>query len=405
MQTIAVEFSRAPAAPQESAVPTIDVGTVSVATDLAALAAEWRAFEASAAGHVFQTYDFVAPWFAHVGAAQGILPLIVIGRCRQGTTLFLLPFAIGRWFGRRVVEWAGGDQADYQGGLFAPQFLAALGADVERGQSFVTRVVELLAREADVLHFRRQPELIGGLPNPLVSFHPIPHAVHSHHTRLGADWQTYYRSKRNSSSRRNDRAKLHRLEAAGEVRFFDASTPAEAGRIMDALFRQKARSLSALGVSNFLACPGVESFCRAMAENPWPKGPCHVAAVEVGGEIVATNWGLVSADRYYYVLHSYADGPVSRDSPGRQLMYHLMRWSIDRGIGLFDFTIGDEDFKSQWCEESAALFDSVTALNARGLDLAVLLRAIKAGKRAIKADRRIRALFETLRRAVGSIPH
>lgn len=398
MHTIAVEFSRAPAVPQEGAAPAFDSGDLAIATGLAGLESEWRALEASAAGHVFQTYDFLAAWFAHVGAAQGVAPRIVVGRCRRGTTLFLLPFAVRRWLGRAMVEWAGGDQADYQGGLFAPSYLAALGAGAGRGRSLVDRVVELLKGEADILHFRRQPALIGGLPNPFAAFRPIPHAVRSHHTRLGADWDAYYHAKRNSASRRADRAKLHRLAAAGEVRFFDATTPAEARRVMDALFRQKAGAFSSLGIPNFLACPGVEEFCRSVAENPWPKGPSHLAAVEVGGEIVAANWGLVSADRYYYVLHSYERGPASRDSPGRQLMYYLMRWSIDRGIGLFDFTIGDEDFKSQWCEETADLFDSVVALGPRGLDLALLLRAAKAGKRRIKADPRARALFEALRR-------
>jgi CelD/BcsL family acetyltransferase involved in cellulose biosynthesis len=403
MPSVAVDFKAMSAEAAAAARPAFDFGTLSRLDDPGALESEWRAFQAGAVGHVFQCFDFVSAWYAHVAAARGLEPLVLVGRCRSGTLLFILPFAVGRRFGRRVVEWAGGDQADYHCGLFAPDFLAGLAAVRGRAEAFVEGVAAHLAIEADLLYFHRQPLEIGGFANPFAAFHAVPHPVMSHHTRLGTDWEAYYRAKRNSGSRRTDRVKQTRLAEMGAVRIFEPATPAETGRVMETLFADKAATFAARGIPNFLDEPGARDFCRAIALRPWPEGPAHVAAIEVAGEIIAANWGLVSRDRYYYVLHAYKSGEVARHSPGRQLMFHLMQWSIARGIGVFDFTIGDEDYKDQWCEESAGLADTIHPLRVTGVDLAFALRAFQSAKRRIKGDPRLRAAFEALRGRLAAL--
>jgi CelD/BcsL family acetyltransferase involved in cellulose biosynthesis len=102
-------------------------------------------------------------------------------------------------------------------------------------------------------------------------------------------------------------------------------------------------------------------------------------------------------------MHSIADGEASRQSPGRHLMYHLMRWAITQKVGIFDFTIGDEDFKSQWCEESAPLFDSVAALTLRGMPIATTLSVGKRVKRAVKASPRLYAAADQARRWLARV--
>jgi CelD/BcsL family acetyltransferase involved in cellulose biosynthesis len=79
-------------------------------------------------------------------------------------------------------------------------------------------------------------------------------------------------------------------------------------------------------------------------------------------------------------------------------MYQLMQWCIARGIDVFDFTIGDEDFKEQWCEATLPLLDSVAALNPGGAPLALALRSGKAAKRVIKTSPTLRGVAEEVRR-------
>ncbi len=362
---------------------------IAVVSDPRSIEAEWRRFEASAAGHVFQTFDVIEPWLHHVGADRGVSPRIVIGRGEGGGVLFLLPFGIRRCLGARVLQWLGDDHADYHAGLFAPHFLASLAADPDGGRAFVELIVGRFEGEADAAYFRRQPASIAGYPNPFAAWHASPHLVRSHRTKLAGSWDAYYRSKRNSGSRRHDRLKWQKMETLGPVTIIDAETPAEIRHILKALFAQKQQSLATRGVPNMFASQAVRDFYEAVALKPYPHGPSHVSAIECDGEIVAANWGLVRGNRYYYVLTSYATGPAARWSPGGALMRHLMRWSIDRGLEEFDFTIGDEDFKERWCEETESLYDSYVLLNPRGLLFWLTLRAEGRAKRMVKASPRL----------------
>jgi CelD/BcsL family acetyltransferase involved in cellulose biosynthesis len=376
---------------------------IAIVRDLGMIAEEWRAFEAAALGHVFQTYDFVAAWMATVGRKRQVAPRIVVGRDHDGATVFILPFGIRRCAGVSLLEWIGGEHADYHGGLYCGGYLRTLAADPEAAAAMPRSIVSLFRGEADVASLRRQPAMIGGVANPFAAYAAIRHATACHFTRLGGDWEAYYRAKRNSSSRRNDRGKWTRMEGIGALRLVDATTAEEARRIMAALFDQKGRALAAMGVGDFFADPGVRAFYETLACKPYPDGPGHVAALYCGDEVIAANWGLVRGDRYYYVMHSIADGEAARQSPGRHLMYHLMRWAIAHKVGIFDFTIGDEDFKSQWCEESAPLFDSVAALTLRGTPIATTLSLGKRVKRAIKTSPALYAAADQARRWLARV--
>ncbi|MBZ0227171.1 MAG: GNAT family N-acetyltransferase [Bauldia sp.] len=387
-----------------AAAPTARVASFEIAIDLAAVAAEWRDFERTAAGHVFQSCDFVSTWLATVGAARSVAPQIVLGRARDGTLVAILPFGMTRCMGARLLAWLGGEHADYHCGLYAPGFLEGLATDGDdAGPAFVRSVVALFRGRIDIAHFQRQPTMIGGAPNPFATYRAVPYSAKSHLTRLGDSWETYYRSKRNSSSRRHDRLKWQKLEASAPVEIVDARTPEEIEPILAAMFAQKKVSLSARGVPDMFACAGVPEFYREIARRPWPEGMSHVAAIRAGGDIVAANWGLVRGDRYYYVMTSYCPGRFAVYSPGRALMYHLMAWATERGITIFDFTIGDEDYKGQWCEEMMTMHDSVVVLTARGLPLGATFRALKQAKRVVKSSPRLnRAVGQVRRRlAVG----
>lgn len=368
-------------------------GAYAVVREPAAIERLWRDFETRAAGHVFQSYDFVELWCRHVGSARGVVPFIVVGRDERGRARCILPFGVRRCLGRSSAEWLGGEHSDYNCGLYDPAFLDELAASPGAAAAFRADVLRLLRSSADLAHLRRQPRLLAGRPNPLLGPLAIPYTDHAHDTVLGGDWESYYRTKRNSHSRRTDRSKLRRLEELGAVRIFDATTPDEIDRVMAALFHQKQRMLGQRGLRNIFATGATRDFYAALGHKTWPDGPAHVAAMEVDGAIVATNWGLVRDGRYYYVMHSYDDRePVARSSPGRLLMYHLMQWCIARGIARFDFTIGDDTFKSLWCENADNLYDDVVALRPTGADLASGLRVGKPVKRFIKSDHRLRRL-------------
>ncbi len=359
---------------------------------------EWREFARTALGHVFAEYDFVALWLRWIAPRRGVEPRIVAVRDGAGRLTAIAPLGLRQSLGVRNLEWLGGEQADYQGGLYDRGLLAAL-APGDLGSRFVAAIIDLAG--GDLVRLERQPADFEGLPNPFATLAPQRHPDDAYHTLIGTDWKSYYDSKRQASSRRVDKRKLKKLESAGPLEFLVAENSAAVDRILEVLFVQKARSLGEMGVSDLFATDDVRGFYRALGHLTHPMGPSHIAALVSNGEIVATNWGLVRGTRYYYVMHAFCGGEIARQSPGRHLMYRLMQWAMDHGVAIFDFTIGSESYKEKWCEGTTRLFTSTYPRSARGAGAAAALRGTTALKRLIKTTPALWRAAEFARRRLG----
>jgi CelD/BcsL family acetyltransferase involved in cellulose biosynthesis len=74
----------------------------------------------------------------------------------------------------------------------------------------------------------------------------------------------------------------------------------------------------------------------------------------------------VGGRRFYYVMATFAAGPWARYSPGRLHLEELIRWSIESGLGEFDFTVGVEPFKEHWADRREHLHRYLEPFTARG---------------------------------------
>ena len=65
-------------------------------------------------------------------------------------------------------------------------------------------------------------------------------------------------------------------------------------------------------------------------------------------------------------------------------MHDLLRTAIERGCATFDFTIGDERYKQEWCDTKIVLFDHVAPVTVRGIPAAFQFAAVGRIKHFIK---------------------
>jgi CelD/BcsL family acetyltransferase involved in cellulose biosynthesis len=368
--------------------------------DIASLEAAWRRFETSAVCHVFQTYEFVSAWCSHVAPNEEIEPVFVTGTAEDGRLLYLLPLGIRRKLASRAVEWLGGDQADYHGGLFDAGHLKRLSADEAAFDAFLREVIEAIGG-ADVLHLTRMPADLRGVRNPFLRLTTYPNANGAHATRLAPDWETYYQSKRGKGWRRTDRSKERQLAEQGEIRFEIARDRTTLDAIVDALFEQKREGLARIGVDDMFAPQGIADFYRTLARGSLAPGShVQISALYCGDAVAAVSYGLVFAGTYYYVLHSYGLDRFAAYSPGRQLMYRLMQWSFENDIAEFDFTIGDEAYKDNWCEVPLELFDAATAMTGAGVVTSGALRLFQGAKRQVKQNETLWSVAVGIRKAL-----
>jgi CelD/BcsL family acetyltransferase involved in cellulose biosynthesis len=373
-----------------------------VTSDLAGMEEEWRAFEAHADCTAFQCYDWLSAWQRHIGARTGTTPVLVVGR-HAGETTMILPLAVTRRASGRQLAFLGRDLGDYNAPLLAFDFHRKF-SDFKPIWSDIRA---LLRRDAhyrhDVVLLDKMPERVGAQPNPFVQLEVGPHPSGAYLARLGDDWEAFYATKRSSATRRRDRSKRKRLAENGAVTLMTPVTQSDTVRTAERLIAQKARAFERMGVPDIFARPGYREFFMDIATNPATRSFAHVSSLNVGDVAAATNLGLCFRGTYCHVLASYDDGPLARFGPGAAHLHELMRYAIERGCTLFDFTVGDEPYKRDWCDVEMKLYDHVSTASARGLLAATVLSAFRSVKRAIKQSPRLWPSLLKLRAGVGSL--
>jgi len=167
--------------------------------------------------------------------------------------------------------------------------------------------------------------------------------------------------------------------------------------------RQKARSLARMGVADPFAGPGHADFYRSLATGAATRDVVHVSRLDVGTAPAAINLGLTYRGCYYHLLASYDDGELSRFGPGAAHLHELLHYAIDHGFKVFDFTIGDERYKRDWCDTELRLYDYIAAATWRGALIALPMLAAQRLKRWIKQTPVLWNAFSAGRAFAGSL--
>lgn len=376
-------------------------------TDMSAAEGAWRAFEPSADCTVFQTFDWLSEWQSHIGRYGNSRPVIVAGRDHDGQVLIILPLAIecGRFM--RRLTWLGSDLCDYNAPLLSTNFSERV--TPERFRDLWREIVALIRAEPE-LHFDmvdmdKMPEFVGQQHNPMLDLPVLPRTYGAHVATLGNDWENFSSSRRSVATCKRERRQFRHLAEHGEVRFVEAHDRGDIENTMNILIRQKRRSYARMEVEDLFARAGYRDFYRAVALNPNLRGVAHVSRLDVGAVPAATGLGLQYKDCYYLVMSSYQDGDLARFGPGRAHLQQMLRYAIGRKTEKFDFTIGDEPYKRDWCDVEMQMFGYLEAATAKGRLTAAIRTAACRGELFVREKpllrrplSRVRAVAMALRR-------
>jgi CelD/BcsL family acetyltransferase involved in cellulose biosynthesis len=189
----------------------------------------------------------------------------------------------------------------------------------------------------------------------------------------------------------------------GDIRFSTATASDEIRQTLDILWEQKRKIFARKGINDIFARPGYREFFLDFASNPQSRHLAHVSYVDIGRTCAAANFAIVFGDCYYHVLSSYCDGQLTRWGPGRLHLRELMAYAIGRGLRQFDFTIGDEPYKLEWCDIRLPLHDYSAAATWRGIPAHLASGMGRRLKRFIKQTPALWSAVIRLRSAFGTL--
>lgn len=335
---------------------------IEVLSSFSEVEAKWRKAQVDCACYGFQSFEWLSTFQESVGVAEGIEPHIVHVADANGNTLMLLPLGIRRRLGLSFLNFLGGDTTDYNAPIIQAEFAAGL--DAMASNRLLACVLERLPR-VDVIAFERMPSEIDDVPNPFARLPDAKHVSNAYAATLGDTFKDF-KKRRSAKFFSTGERKWRRLSEIAPARFCVAESAADAAEIMSALVRQKRRRYRETGAPDRFAKPHYLAFYSALAAKHLDTGLIHTSALFVDGTVVAAHCGMAFRNRFYWLMPSYEGGEWARFSPGRLLMQFLIEWSISRGLKKFDLTIGDDDYKQLWADNTLPLYDCVRGLTGKG---------------------------------------
>lgn len=376
MQEFEIELPAAPsAAPGESPSERL---YVRIARDLAAFGDVWPRIDnlGDTRAYVFQCAGIVEAWIDTFGRARGTEIVLVLVEDADRAPLMAFALGIETRSHIRLLSFLDAGVSDYNAPILFPRYRSW---DKAKFPALWTRLLDL-AGNFDACLLTKLPPDIEGIANPLLQLKAAEGMTSAHCATLPASPEEA--AKRVIPHAKGLRRKRRRLEERGEVSFLVAESEADKDRVLEAMIRQKTRKyLETRGFDGFQR-PGFREYYAELTRRSGPAGPAHLSAFMVGDRIIASHWGLLAKDRFYSLMPAFdGDEEWARRSPGRMLLEHLIEWSIARGYRLFDFGIGDEEYKDEYCDKTIPLYEVVRARTIRGYMFVSLYKTLSSLKR------------------------
>ena len=373
--------------------------SVEIFDDFHAVEHEWRALEATGESFTpYQRFELGNAWQDSVGVSIGAKPRPVLARDGEGRPVMLLPLVTTSFGPFRVAGFPGGKHSNFNMALWRRDFaVAATAGDIAE----IVAKIGRQDRSLDALAFNQQPHDWGGTQNPFALLSHQPSVNECPLLAIDAKVPAAYNS---GTFRRKLNGKERKLQALPGYRYFIARNAADGQRLLDAFFAIKPLRMAEQKIRNVFADPGAEAFIRRACLDGIDEGR---AAIELHGlecddEVIAIFAGVSDGQRYSTMFNTYTMSEAAKYSPGLVLIRNMIEHHLQQGCSTFDFGVGTDDYKLQFCKEARQpLFDSFIALNARG-QLAARLLALEASmKRAIKQSPGATRALQSLRHAFG----
>lgn len=364
---------------------------IAVNHDPVQIESEWRAFQATAAGSFYQTFEWCSSWLETAGRAEKVQPCIITGSGASGKLLFLLPFAIRTVRGVRVLEWIGSSQINYGYGLYDRSFLPGARAWFNSEGWRILREVKSI----DAVRLRELPKTLNGSPHPLADWFTISSANKSYSMALRADYEQLYAEKRSGETRRGNRKRDAKLERLGDVQFGLPATREETHKLLDQMFRHQESRLAESGIRGVFSA-AERDFVHRLADMD-SLLPYHLtidgelAAMMLGGKFDNTFWALIS---------SLSSGTVRRCSPGDAALRRMIEACCKSGLSRLDFSSGDTSYKLHWADEAIPLYEVIHFVTLKGAIWSLGAYAVAGSKRLVKRSPVLWPAFTWLRGAL-----
>jgi len=392
----------APRRPDAAAAPAGQIA-LTVHHRMEPLERAWRQLEADPWNSLHQGYDWCHAWVKTHGN-----PLAIVEGRQDGELAFLLPLEIERQFLVRRATFIGSPFTNFNSGLFSAEFRhrSSIAPDTNLG----SRLADALRPHADLLCLNNVPLDWRGVRHPLGALPQVRNQNASFQLKLATTMEETIAPLNAKSRRKKYRVQIRKLEAVGGFDHIRPITHKEQQALLERFFEQKAARFASSGLPDAFQGAGTQAFFHMLLERDTGSSdvPLELHAIRLKGEHdgkIAAIAGLSrKGDHVICQFGSIDDSLMPEASPGELLFWLLIERSVLTGAALFDFGIGDQDYKRRWCTDMTVHHDILLPLGGAGRIAAMAHRNSTKLKTLIKTNPRLYALIQSLRARGTSAP-
>ena len=252
--------------------------------------------------------------------------------------------------------------------------------------------------DVDLVMLERQVPSIDGVDNPFAGLQTMASPNLALATDLSGGMDAVLDRMSGKRKRKKYKLQLRKFEEAGGYRWFEASTQEEVERLISDFYRLKAARFKKRGIPDTFASPEVQAFFRQLFHDALQVEPVPFAlhGIEVAGEIRGIN-GFSITDTSYVCEFCAIRDDDSTISPGFYLDYVGIEDACRRGKAVYDFSVGDDDYKRTWCDIETVQFDTLLPLSLKGRALSGAMKARAGAVRMLKSNKRVWDTVKSLR--------
>jgi CelD/BcsL family acetyltransferase involved in cellulose biosynthesis len=383
--------------PTAVATSASDLGlAITVHSDIRAAERAWGQLEADPWNSMHQAFDWCYAWVQTHGN-----PIAIVEGRIDGELAFVLPFEIESHAMVRTAQFIGSAFTNYNSGLFSADFrrkAAQMSSeDMERALTIA------LAGHADLIRLTHVPLDWRGERHPFAALPKVRNPNPAFQLPLGVDMEATIAPLNAKARRKKFRSQVRKLEAVGGFEHIRATSEADESTLLDTFFRQKAARFEAQGLPNVFQPAETQAFFRMALE--MDRGgtdvPLELHALRLKGEHagkIAAIAGLSrKGDHVICQFGSIDDTLMPEASPGELLFWLMIERAALTGASLFDFGIGDQDYKRRWCRSETVHHDLMVAITPLGQLAERIIRALTLAKAAVKNNARLYSLIQRVR--------
>jgi CelD/BcsL family acetyltransferase involved in cellulose biosynthesis len=364
--------------------------------EIEAIADEWRDLvKNSCANWVYSMPEWCLSWHKTLGQ-EGRLKIIVV-ISEKGNIVGLAPMWEGAasWSELKIKkgEFISGVQADYH------DLIIQRGMEEDVAPILMEGIMHFLGK-SNILEFRQMPK-----ESPNISFirsylktkgmRTFERQDVSPYCNTGRDYSDIERSW--SSSHRGDvKRQKKRLAQLGKLELKIYNHEQDILNDMEDFFNIHTEKWHSEGYPAIFLNQNYREFYKEIVKSMGIKGGVHFSRLSIDGMPVSYHLGFVYNQRFYWYKPAFKK-EYENYSPGKVHISMLVEEAVKQELKIFDFLIGSEAYKYQWCAKDQACSTFVVqGCGARGF---IGYEWLKWGRELIKKSlkgnvlQKLRALY------------